>query len=156
MPKKRSATEILAEYAVSTCFESYPSDVTRRAKLVIIDTIGCMLGGAATRLGRSMLETLMASGESGTNTIVGERVRFGAASAALLNGTNANALDFDETLEGIGHPSASVIPAALAVGELRSCNGKALINGLCLNLCGGGAAFLPSTVLARLGRTWRV
>ena len=27
---------------------------------------------------------------------------------------------------------------------------------LCLNLCGGGAAFLPSTVLARLGRTWRV
>ena len=30
------------------------------------------------------------------------------------------------------------------------------LNGLCLNLCGGGAAFLPSTVLARLGRTWRV
>ena len=29
-------------------------------------------------------------------------------------------------------------------------------NRLCLNLCGGGAAFLPSTVLARLGRTWRV
>ena len=30
------------------------------------------------------------------------------------------------------------------------------LNRLCLNLCGGGAAFLPSTVLARLGRTWRV
>ena len=130
MAETRPATEVLAEYAVSTRYESYPPDVTARAKLVILDTIGCMLGGAATRLGQSMLDTLMASGESGFSTIAGTQARFGAATAALLNGTNANALDFDETLEGIGHPSASVIPAALALGELRRSDGKAFLNAV--------------------------
>ena len=42
-------------------------------------------------------------------------------------------------------------------GSVTVSPGVALpLKGLCLNLCGGGAAFLPSTVLARLGRTWRV
>ena len=41
-------------------------------------------------------------------------------------------------------------------GDVVTRDGEFLGTWLCLNLCGGGAAFLPSTVLARLGRTWRV
>jgi 2-methylcitrate dehydratase PrpD len=41
-----------------------------------------------------------------------------AAAAALLNGTLAHAMDFDDThLPSVLHPSASVVPAALAVGS---------------------------------------
>ena len=157
MAERRPATEVLAEYAVSTRYESYPPDVTARAKLVILDTIGCMLGGAATRLGQSMLDTLMASGECGFSTIAGTQARFGAATAALLNGTNANALDFDETLEGIGHPSASVIPAALALGELRRSDGKAFLNAVLAGYDVGnriGKSIQPT--YERLQQVWNV
>lgn len=157
MTETRPVTEILADYAVSTDFAKYPSEVTDRAKLVIVDTLGCMLGGAATRLGQSMLDTLTASGETGASTIVGEGARFGVATAALLNGTTANALDFDETLEGIGHPSASVIPAALAVGEKRRSTGKALINAVLAGYDVGnriGKAIQPT--YDRLQQVWNV
>lgn len=126
MSNDLQATKILTEYAVTTRVEQYPKDVTERAKRFIIDTIACAFGGAPTALGQAMLSTMSASGETGPHTIIGETACFGAATAALLNGANANALDFDETLEGIGHPSASVIPAALAAGELRGSSGKDL------------------------------
>ena len=55
------------------------------------------------------------------------------------------------------------IPRHLRMLDVRRAEVERLVvqvaadaRGLCLNLCGGGAAFLPSTVLARLGRTWRV
>ncbi|MAY33038.1 MAG: hypothetical protein CMM86_10585 [Rhodovulum sp.] len=157
MSQTTQTTKVLSEYAISTRYEHYPTEVTNRAKRVIIDTVGCMFGGAPTALGRSMLETMTASGETGTSTVVGSNARFGAATAALVNGTNANALDFDETLEGIGHPSASVIPAALAVGELHRISGKAFLTGILTGFDVGnriGKAIQPS--YERLQQVWNV
>lgn len=47
-------------------------------------------------------------------------------------------------------------PTPLLNSEQKAELVRMVREGFCLNLCGGGAAFLPSTVLARLGRTWRV
>lgn len=157
MSNDLQATKILTEYAVTTRIEQYPKDVTERAKRFIIDTIACAFGGAPTALGQAMLSTMSASGETGPHTIIGETACFGAATAALLNGTNANALDFDETLEGIGHPSASVIPAALAAGELRGSSGKDLITAVLTGYDVGnriGKAIQPS--YERLQQVWNV
>ena len=49
---------------------------------------------------------------------IGGRAPRPAPAAALVNGTLAHALDFDDThLPSILHPSASIVPAALAVAE---------------------------------------
>jgi 2-methylcitrate dehydratase PrpD len=54
-----------------------------------------------------------------------------APTAALLNGTMAHALDFDDThLPSILHPSAAVVPAALAVAELVDADGTALLDAI--------------------------
>jgi 2-methylcitrate dehydratase PrpD len=50
--------------------------------------------------------------------------RYPAAAAALVNGTLAHSLDFDDThLPSVLHPSSSVVPAALATAEAQGRNG---------------------------------
>ncbi|WP_309239968.1 MmgE/PrpD family protein [Actinomadura sp. J1-007] len=52
-------------------------------------------------------------------------------SAALLNGTLAHSLDFDDThLPSVLHPSASVVPAALAAAEAQGASGAALLDAI--------------------------
>jgi len=49
----------------------------------------------------------------------------------LLNGTLAHSLDFDDThLPSVLHPSASVVPAALAVAEARGASGARLLDAI--------------------------
>ncbi|WP_433382718.1 MmgE/PrpD family protein [Actinoplanes sp. CA-142083] len=53
------------------------------------------------------------------STVIGYGARLPAPSAALVNGVLAHSLDYDDThLPSVLHPSASVVPAALAVAEV--------------------------------------
>jgi 2-methylcitrate dehydratase PrpD len=53
--------------------------------------------------------------------------------AALCNGTAAHALDFDDTNFALmGHPSAPVLAAALAAGELALADGRAVLHAFLL------------------------
>jgi 2-methylcitrate dehydratase PrpD len=53
--------------------------------------------------------------------------------AALANGTAAHALDFDDTnFAMLGHPSAPVLSAALAAGELTMTDGRSLVHAFLL------------------------
>src|SRR6185437_6190249 len=48
--------------------------------------------------------------------------------AALVNGTAAHALDFDDVSNSLGgHPSAPILPALFALGEVLDCTGKDFI-----------------------------
>ncbi len=59
--------------------------------------------------------------------------RTGAVWASLCNGTAAHALDFDDTnFVLLGHPSAPVLAAALAAGELALADGQALVHAFLL------------------------
>src|SRR5579863_873981 len=52
----------------------------------------------------------------------------GALDAALINGTAAHALDFDDVSNSLGgHPSAPILPAIFAVAETRECSGADFI-----------------------------
>ncbi|MGL5012260.1 MAG: hypothetical protein ACRC6I_20525 [Paracoccaceae bacterium] len=79
---------------------------------------------------------------------------FGASLGALEVAMNIHA---SEVQKDSDWPLMSGFHAMFSIGGFIGAGGMALLlSRLCLNLCGGGAAFLPSTVLARLGRTWRV
>jgi 2-methylcitrate dehydratase PrpD len=63
----------------------------------------------------------MAAGNTG---VFGDAARYTPAGAALLNGTLAHSLDFDDThAAGSLHPGAAVIPAALAAAEMTGASG---------------------------------
>lgn len=150
-------TKQLAEYAVSATFDQYPVMVVDRAKTFLLDTLGCMIGGLQTPLGMSMARTIRKGGSGGVSTIVGSHLSSSIADAALLNGTTANALDFEETLAGLGHPSGTVISAALAIGESRNISGKEFLDAVLVGYDIGnriGRSIQPT--YERLKKVWCV
>jgi len=144
---KTWVTKDLACYAVETRFEDYPGEVIGKAKMFILDSIGCMLGGCQTSLGKAIVTPIRSMGGNGEATIVGGGGKVPTIQAALVNGTTANALDYDDTLLGIGHPGASIISAALAIGEWKHASGRDLINAVLIGYDIGnriGKAIQPS------------
>ena len=67
-----SVTKELANYAVKTKFEDYPREVIDKAKILILDNIGCMLGGSQTVLGKAMLHPIKSIGGREQATIVSD------------------------------------------------------------------------------------
>ncbi|MFO8191754.1 MAG: MmgE/PrpD family protein [Bacillota bacterium] len=126
------ATKTMVDYTVGTVFDQYPTAVIEKAKIHILDSIGCALGGSRSAIGNSILPPFKKMGGAGESTIIGGALKVPAIHAAFVNGTNANALDFDDTYlsDGIGHPGSSIIPAALAVGEWKKASGENIINAI--------------------------
>lgn len=150
-------TQELATYAVETGFGDYPQEVVERAKVLILDSIGCMFGGCQTNLGEAILTPIRSMGGSEEATIVGGGVKVPTIQAAFVNGTTANALDYDDTLLGIGHPGASIIPAALAIGEWTNASGRDVLNAILIGYDVGdriGLAIQPT--YERLQNVWGV
>ncbi|TVT36814.1 MmgE/PrpD family protein [Amycolatopsis rhizosphaerae] len=80
-----------------------------------------------------MLWALHEIGGHGTSTVAGSGNGFSLEHAALLNGTFAHSLDFDDTdIPGGLPPSAAIIPAALAVAEERDSSGADLLAAVAL------------------------
>ena len=61
-------------------------------------------------------------------TVIGTPLRVAVEDAAFANGTAAHALDYDDLNQSLsGHPSAPILPAALAVAERAGADGAALL-----------------------------
>ena len=73
--------------------------------------------------------------------------RLPAASAALINGAAAHALDFDDVnLAMPGHPSVAILPALLALAEERGSSGKDVLTAFVAGYelqCSVGRAIAP-------------
>nr|WP_275695729.1 MmgE/PrpD family protein [Streptomyces noursei] len=85
----------------------------------LVDTVGVAYAGSAaegSRLTRAAAGPL----SPGQSLVLGTADRVSALDAGLLNGVSAHALDYDDTNAIMGgHPSAVLIPAALALAEER-------------------------------------
>ena len=65
---------------------------------------------------------------SGPSLVFGDSKRVSALDAALVNGVASHALDFDDCNNTIGgHPSAPILPALFALGEVLDCTGRDFI-----------------------------
>ena len=123
-----SATEIIADYIVTAKYEELPDNVIQIAKDLLLDTIGCGLGGAKTKPGEIVINTVKELGGTPESTIFGEGSKVNCMLAGFVNAQLSDLLDYEDTL--VTHPSAIIIPAALAVGERVKASGKELINAM--------------------------
>jgi 2-methylcitrate dehydratase PrpD len=127
------ATAAVAEFVAKSAFEDCPEAAVAAARRAIIDCLGVMLAGASEPAARIVQKIAQAEGGAPLATIAGTGRRTGAVWAALCNGTAAHALDFDDTnFVMLGHPSAPVLAAALAAGELALADGAALLHAFLL------------------------
>lgn len=108
----------LAAFAAALRCEALPQVVQASLRERVLDSVGICL--AASRLDTSAMARSVARawGGPGEATAIGFGDRLPAAGAAFVNGVLAHSLDYDDThLPSVLHPSASIVPAALAVGE---------------------------------------
>jgi 2-methylcitrate dehydratase PrpD len=80
--------------------------------------------------------------------VLGTSLTAGPGAAALANGTAAHALDYDDMcFVSLAHPSAPLVAAGLAAGELSGCSGSELLDAYVVGFeieCALGRAVNPS------------
>lgn len=123
--------EELAAWVAGLEYEQIPPEVTASARARVMDVLGICVrarGGDAANATRALADEWSGHPQS---SLIGEPARFPAASAALVNGTLAHSLDFDDThLPSVVHPSAPMVPALLATAEAAGRDGRALLTAL--------------------------
>jgi 2-methylcitrate dehydratase PrpD len=127
------ATSTIAEFITKSRWEDCPAEAVDAARRAILDCLGVMLAGSVEPAARIVTDVARSEGGAPLATVVGTPLRTGAVWAALANGTAAHALDFDDTnFAMMGHPTAPVLSAALAAGELALADGRALVHAFLL------------------------
>jgi 2-methylcitrate dehydratase PrpD len=122
---ERPLAERLAAFAAHTSFDRLPSEVVESVQRRILDTLGICLAASSFGLGDDVGDLVTEWGGAPQAAIVGRTGAYPAPSAALVNGTLAHSLDFDDThLPSVLHPSASVVPAVLAIAQARGASGR--------------------------------
>lgn len=120
-------TQVFLEYALGLSYEDIPPKVNERAKHLFLDFLGVALGGRASESTVPVLEATreLAAGAEGTATVIGEREGLPPHYAALVNGTLAHSMDFDDThRDSFLHPGTPIFSALLALAETAHTSGR--------------------------------
>lgn len=113
-----SLSAALARLVVHPDFADLPAPASAAVRRSVLDTLGCVLAGAAAPECVSLRRLLGVMTDAQGATAIGTANRVPAPWAALVNATAGRALDIDDLYEpGQVHASVAVVPAALAVAE---------------------------------------
>ena len=118
-PAPPIAAELWDRFGALT-LDDIPQDVRRLAGQCVLDWLGCALAGSREPLSGLLRDEL--AGPRGAVSLVGSPLRASVVHGALINGAAGHALDYDDT-SFVGHPTAPVLPAVLAVAEERGLGG---------------------------------
>ena len=122
------ATDAAIDFIHRTQLDDIPADVQHLGKRAILDTVGVSLAAAKDEAVAILAETLAGREGNSAATVIGRSHRTDALSAALINGVLAHALDFDDVNDScMGHPSAPLVPAVLALGEELGASGARVL-----------------------------
>ena len=127
-----NTTEKLADFIVNIEYEQFPNEVINAAKESFLDFLAVSIAGYRKGdLSKIIIPYLLKIGGKKESTILGVEKKVPSVNAALANGVSGHSMDLDDGhRKALGHPGVCVIPAALAVGELTGCSGKALLTSI--------------------------
>lgn len=145
-----SITGELSRFVADIAYDELPEAVRERAKLLVLDLVGIAVRARhdadSTPAMMAAVRDLGLTG--GAAAVIGDQAGHAPAGAALVNGALAHSLDFDDThAESSLHPSAPVVPAALAAAEMCGADGRRLIAGVVAGyevICRLGMALVPT------------
>jgi 2-methylcitrate dehydratase PrpD len=127
-----SLARVIAAFAAEV---AVPADAFAKAEQAMVDTIGCALAGADAEGTRILARVVARQDSGGPCTIIGSSRRAGPRDAALINGTAAHALDFDDVQWSLyGHPSVAILPTALALAEQEGASGAAMLEAFAIGV----------------------
>jgi 2-methylcitrate dehydratase PrpD len=137
-------TNRIVRFIVETTFDDIPAKAWAVAREAITDCVGVALAGSQQPAGEITARWARAASGGLQSTVWGAGFKTSVHDAALVNGCAAHALDFDDVTWGlIGHPSASLVPAVLTLGEFLGASGKDVLLAYAVGF----------EVMAKIGRT---
>jgi 2-methylcitrate dehydratase PrpD len=127
-------TRQVAGFAAALRLDAIPASVSHKAKLHLLDSIGCGIAGASSTLAQQIFDYLVVEHRDGPCPVLGAPLRFGPATAGFANSAAMNALDFDDGFEiagrGMGHPGATIVAAAVSAAFTAKVSGAALLEAV--------------------------
>ncbi|HKF19774.1 MAG TPA: MmgE/PrpD family protein [Candidatus Dormibacteraeota bacterium] len=137
----------LSERVPALRLDHLPPEVLEVARHCLLDWLGCALAGSREPLTEILTAEVAALEGAAEATLIGSGRRCTARTAALVNGAAGHALDFDDTHTLMsGHPSAPVLPAALALAQRLDLPGERLLTAFVAGVeveCRVGALLNP-------------
>ena len=105
-----------------------PEEAFDRARNAIIDTIGVTLAGSRHQGSEILRSVVLPTAATGKSRIFGTDFTLNSLDAALLNGTAAHMLDYDDSNSHMhGHVSVAILPAILALADEHGISGPAVL-----------------------------
>ncbi len=132
------ALEEMIGNIMETRLENIPKDIVARAKDAVIDTVGCIVGGAIDFGSPMVVDLVKEWGGTKESTILAHGVKAPSHNVAMANAVLARSFDFgmvDMWVDGVIRPShitETMVPTALAIAEQKGMSGKELLTACVL------------------------
>ncbi len=136
-----SVARELAKYVATLTFQDLPPDVIHQTKRVVLDTLGCAIGGYDSEASRAIQELIKELDHPEEATVFGSGLRTSCLNAAFANGAMVRYLDYNDTafiLQGetyrTGYHPSEVIPPILALRRTATSLRKRCDHSHCVGL----------------------
>ena len=146
----KSVTGTLCEFANAVRIEELPGAVVERAALLVTDSIGIAIRARKEAESTpALLAAVSRMGmDNGRASVFADDKGYAFPAAALINGSLIHSLDFDDThIAATVHPTAPVLAAALAAGQMAGADGANVLAGVSAGyevMCRLGRALKPA------------
>jgi 2-methylcitrate dehydratase PrpD len=119
----------LADFASGLTYDRLPPEVIEKAKNLIMDQVGIMLGVSTMPWSKVINAYVRDWGATKQDsTVVNKGYKTKAENAAFANSSFGHGFEIDDLyVYGSSHPGCIVVPAAMAIGEREGISGRDMI-----------------------------
>jgi 2-methylcitrate dehydratase PrpD len=133
-----TAIDKIIANVVETRFENFDKDTLQNAKDRIMDTVGCLIGGAGDPSNPELVGLIMDYGGKPEATILMYGGKVPACNAAMVNCITCRSFDYEpvspvvENYMAPGHVSGTTVMTAISLSEAVGAGGRELITAMLL------------------------
>jgi 2-methylcitrate dehydratase PrpD len=148
-------TEKIAKFVFETNYDALPTETIEIAKKAIIDSVGITLAGYKEKGGSIVTKIIRELGGASQTRIVVDGVKAPVTDVAFAHGAMAEFLDYGDSYNApTTHPSCTVVPVVLALGEKLRSSGRDVIEAYVLGMEIGGKVGFGAVPNATSGIVW--
>jgi 2-methylcitrate dehydratase PrpD len=133
-----TAMDKIIANVLETRFENFDKDTLQNARDRIMDTVGCLIGGAADPSNPELVKLIMDFGGKPEATVLMYGGKVPASHAAMVNCITCRSFDYEpvspvvENSLAAGHVSGTTVMTAISVSEATGASGRELITAMLL------------------------
>ncbi len=127
---EQTAVSFIGEYAAARKYQDLSELTVTRARQVVLDFIGTMLGGYQTELGQLASDYAAGMLPGDDASIIGDGRRSTTEGAAWANAVMGKFLGMDDSHSTAGHVASQLVPVALTLAEKLQLSGRQVITAL--------------------------